>query len=174
MHKQKVFFSGLFLLICFTACTSIPSGLDVIKNFDSQRFLGTWYEIARLDHKEERNLQQVTATYSQRADGGIRVLNKGFDTKKQQWKSIEGKGYFNGPSDQGRLKVSFFGPFYGGYNILKLEPDYSLMLVSGPNRKYLWILARDKKLDERLLQNYIQQAKDWGFATDELIRVAHP
>lgn len=160
--------SSIFLLV---SCTGIPKGLVVVENFDSEAFLGTWYEIVRLDHKEERDLQQVSATYSKRDDGGIRVLNKGFDTNKQEWKSIEGKAYFNGPKDEGRLKVSFFGPFYGGYNIIKLEPDYSIALIAGPKRNYLWVLARDKEIPEAKLEEYIQQASNWGFATDELIRV---
>jgi len=130
-------------IFLLVSCTGIPKGLVVVENFDSEA----------------------------RDDGGIRVLNKGFDTNKQEWKSIEGKAYFNGPKDEGRLKVSFFGPFYGGYNIIKLEPDYSIALIAGPKRNYLWVLARDKEIPEAKLEEYIQQASNWGFATDELIRV---
>lgn len=170
MMRKFFVLSSIILLM---SCTGIPKGLSVVENFEADKFLGTWYEISRLDHKEERNLQQVSATYTKREDGGIRVLNKGFDTKKQAWKSIEGKAYFNGPSDQGRLKVSFFGPFYGGYNVIKLEPDYSIAMIAGPDRKYLWILARDKVISKTKLDEYTQIAKDWGFATEQLIQVQH-
>jgi len=169
MKKKLLVILSTYLL----SCTSVPSDLTVVNNFEIDRFLGTWYEIARLNHKEERNLQQVSATYSLQSNGSILVVNKGFNSKKNVWKSIEGKARFNGPTSEGRLKVSFFGPFYGGYNILKLEEDYSIAMVAGPNRKYLWILARDKQIKTEQYNAYIEQAKAWGFATSELIVVEH-
>ncbi|EPL8337043.1 lipocalin family protein, partial [Escherichia coli] len=90
----------------------------------------------------ERGLEQVSATYEKRNDGGIRVLNRGYDPTKNKWSESEGKAYFTGDTKTAALKVSFFGPFYGGYNVIKLDDEYKYALVSGPNREYLWILAR--------------------------------
>jgi apolipoprotein D and lipocalin family protein len=140
--------SGLygFLLAFFTlisGCTGIPDNVSPVSGFDADRYLGAWYEIARLDHSFERGLEQVTAEYSLRDDGGIKVINQGYDKVKQRWGKAEGKAYFVGDRDVGRLKVSFFGPFYGGYNIIDLDHDgYQYALVCGPNTAYLWILAR--------------------------------
>jgi len=136
------------------------------------RYLGTWYEIARLDHSFERGLTRVTATYSLREDGGIKVVNRGFDARKQEWREAIGKAYFVESPDIGRLKVSFFGPFYGGYNIIDLDKEnYSYALVSGPTRAYLWILARDQKLEPSVLNHLVNKAKALGFATEQLIYV---
>jgi apolipoprotein D and lipocalin family protein len=107
-----------------------------------------------------------------RKDGGIKVLNKGYDQKRGNWKQAEGKAYFVAGPDVGRLKVSFFGPFYGGYNIIDLDKkDDAYSLVCGPSRSYLWILARDKKLGGETLSKLIKEAKNLGFETDKLIFV---
>lgn len=166
----------LFLLIflCIAGCVRIPDSINAVDGFEVKRYLGTWYEIARLDHSFERGLSNVTATYALRDDGGIDVLNKGYDKKSGKWKQVEGKAYFVTRADVGRLKVSFFGPFYGGYNIIALDKEnYSYSLVCGPNRSYLWILARDKALEEETLRNLVGTAKRLGFETDKLIIVDH-
>ena len=166
----------LFLLTClfFSGCVGIPDNITAVEGFDVKRYLGTWYEIARLDHSFERGLSHVTAKYTLRDDGGIDVLNKGFDKEAGKWKRAEGKAYLVDSPDVGRLKVSFFGPFYGAYNVIALDKDnYSYSLVCGLNRSYLWILARDKELDKETLDNLIGMAKDMGFLTDELIFVDH-
>lgn len=150
----------------------IPDNVEVVKGFNVLRYLGTWYEIARLDHSFERGLSNVSATYTLRKDGGIKVLNQGYDTKRKKWKQAEGKAYFVSGTDVGRLKVSFFGPFYGGYNVIDLDKkDYSYSLVCGPNFSYLWILARDKKLGGETLSKLINEAKNLGFETGKLIFV---
>lgn len=139
------------LLLFVSGCVGIPDNVTAIRGFELERYLGTWYEIARLDHSFERGLSQVTATYSARDDGGIDVVNKGFNKKTGTWRQADGKAYFVAGPDIGRLKVSFFGPFYGGYNVISLDTQgYSYSLVCGPNRSYLWILARAPKLDEEL------------------------
>jgi len=163
----------LALMFFISACTGIPNDLKPIQGLDTEKYLGTWYEIARLDHRFERGMSHVQATYSKRANGGITVVNKGYIEAKKQWKSGQGKAFLNGAAGEGRLKVSFFGPFYGGYNILVLDPDYQYALVAGPNRKNLWILARSSTLPDDTLQGLIQQAQEWGFAVDELIMVSH-
>ena len=148
--------------------------MDVVREFDLERYLGTWYEIARLDHRFERGLSNVTATYSMRADGGVNVLNRGYDASSGEWDEASGKAYFVEEPDVGRLKVSFFGPFYGGYNIVELDKeDYRHALVVGPNRNYLWILARTPALDDGTLQALVGTATRLGFPTNELIYVDH-
>ena len=136
--------TGIALSFTLIACKAPtpPKGVQPITNFDANRYLGKWYEIARLENRFERGLEQVSATYGKRNDGGIRVLNRGYDPTKNKWSESEGKAYFTGDTKTAALKVSFFGPFYGGYNVIKLDDEYKYALVSGPNREYLWILAR--------------------------------
>ncbi len=165
---------GWLVFLSLTGCVGAPNNVQPVKNFELQRYLGTWYEIARLDHSFERDLQQVTATYSLRDDGGIRVVNKGFNPKKNKWKEAIGKAYFVGDSDIGQLKVSFFGPFYGGYNIIELDKvNYQYTLVCGPNLSYLWILARRPELNKSIVERLVAKANSLGFATDQLIFVKH-
>lgn len=158
----------LFLLI---GCSGTPDGLTPVSGFDGQRYLGTWYEIARLNHSFERGLEQVTAHYSLNQDGSIRVINRGYDPEQQQWQQAEGVAKFVSSPDVGHLKVSFFGPFYGGYNILLLDVDYQYALVSGPDRDYLWLLARTPTLAPTIYDQVLEQARQMGFDTQQLIRV---
>jgi apolipoprotein D and lipocalin family protein len=165
---------GWLVFLFLSGCVGAPNNVQPVKNFELQRYLGTWYEIARLDHSFERDLQQVTATYSLRDDGGVRVVNKGFNPKKNKWKEAIGKAYFVGDSDIGQLKVSFFGPFYGGYNIIELDKvNYQYALVCGPNLSYLWILARRPELSKSIVDRLVAKANSLGFATEQLIFVKH-
>lgn len=168
MAHQFLFAFALLL----SACSGTPDNVKVVTGFEADKYLGTWYEIARLDHSFERGLDKVTATYSKREDGGIKVINRGFDTSKQAWKEAEGKAYFVGSPDIGKLKVSFFGPFYGGYNIIELDkPYYNYAMVAGPDKSYLWILARTPQLPYPIKTQLLAKAKDMGFDTDALIYV---
>lgn len=152
----------------------IPDNVDPVRGFEVGRYLGRWYEIARLDHSFERGLINVTAEYSLRDDGGIKVVNRGFDQKSNRWKEAVGRAYLLEDKDIGRLKVSFFGPFYGAYNIIELDrKDYSYSLVCGPNRDYLWILSRKSDMEESIKAKLINRAKNLGFDTDRLIFVKH-
>ena len=154
-------------------CTGVPDGVETVEGFELDRYLGTWYEVARLDHPFERGLMDVTANYSMREDGGVRVVNRGRNADGE-WEEAEGKAYFVDRSDAGRLKVSFFGPFYGGYNIVELDKeDYRYALVVGPNRDYLWILARQPDLDDATLQRLVGRARELNFPVDALIYVEH-
>ena len=165
---------ALFALLSQSACTGVPDGVQVVSGFELDRYLGTWYEIARLDHRFERGLSNITANYSLRDDGGVSVVNRGYKVEKGEWDEAAGKAYFVGESDVGQLKVSFFGPFYGGYNIVELDKeDYQYALVAGPDRDYLWILARTPELDPEILSLLVNKAKDLNFSTDELIFVDH-
>ncbi|MCH4813298.1 lipocalin family protein [Halomonas neptunia] len=154
-----------------TGCTGIPDGTEPVTGFELDRYLGKWYEIARLDHSFERGLDCVTATYSLRDDDGVRVINRGYNLEEQEWDEAEGRAYFIDDESVGRLKVSFFGPFYGGYNILKLDDDYQWALVAGPNRDYLWILSRTPEMDSTIETRLRQRAAELDFPTDELIDV---
>ena len=168
---KETFFIMLFSFL-LSGCAGIPSGVKPMNNFEINRYLGTWYEIARLDHSFERGLIDVSATYTLRDDGGIDVLNKGFDQKSGKWKQIKGKAYFVKDKSTGRLKVTFFWPFYGGYNIISLdEENYSYALVCGPTRSYLWILAREKTLAQPVIDNLLETANNLGFKTENLIFV---
>jgi len=150
-------------------CLGVPDRAVVVQDFSLERYLGSWYEIARLDHSFERGLSHVQAEYSMHEDGGVRVINKGYNDQKGAWDSAEGKAYFVGESNVGQLKVSFFGPFYGAYNIIDLDPDYQYALVVGPDTDYLWILSRTPELGKDVLQRLLAKAGALGFATDQLI-----
>lgn len=155
-------------------CTGLPEGVQSVKDFDLNRYLGTWYEIARLDHRFERGLSNVSATYALRDDGGVDVINKGYDKKAGKWKEATGRAYFIDQNTIGSLKVSFFGPFFGGYHVIALDKDhYSYAMVCGPKRSYLWILARSRKLDQTITDVLISVAKKLEFNTDRLIFVEH-
>jgi apolipoprotein D and lipocalin family protein len=155
-----------------TGCTSIPEGVQPVQNFDIDRYLGTWYEIARLDHSFERGLSRVSATYIQRSRDSIHVVNKGYDAETGRWKQAKGKARFAGDPSTGHLKVSFFGPFYGSYIVLDLDPvNYEYALVCGATRSYLWILARDTALPQPVLDKLTKKAQELGFDTDALIFV---
>ena len=165
---------NLFVLIAalLSGCTGIPNGVTAIDDFEINRYQGTWYEIARLDHRFERGLNNISATYTLRDDGGVNVLNKGWNQADSEWEQAEGKAYFVEQPDKGRLKVSFFGPFYGGYNIIELDKkDYAYSMVAGPDRSYFWILSRTRQLPIATLEALIEKAKQLGFATDKLIFV---
>jgi apolipoprotein D and lipocalin family protein len=165
----------IVLLTLLSACTGIPKAVQPINGFELNRYLGTWYEIARLDHSFERGLSDIRAEYSLRDDGGVKVLNSGYDAEQGKRHDAEGRAYFIDQADVGRLKVSFFGPFYGAYNIIALDKtSYNWVMICGPNLDYLWILSRTPRLNETTLQALIQQAKALGFATDKLIFDSHP
>lgn len=158
----------LLVALLFAGCTEMPKSVKPVENFELSRYAGTWYEIARLDHRFERGLEQITATYSVREEGGVKVLNKGYNTKEKRWDEAIGKAYFAKTPDLGFLKVSFFGPFYGSYIVMDTDYDH-YTLISGPDLSYLWILSRTPKLDEATKARLIAKAKSVGFDTSKLI-----
>ena len=160
--------------LSLAGCASIPDGVPAVQGLDVQRYMGTWYEIARLDHRFERGLDNVSAAYSPREDGGINVRNRGYDADKGEWKEANGRAYPVGGAGEGRLKVTFFWPFYGGYNVIALDHDaYAYAMVCGPDRSYLWILARETTLPQPALNSLLDKARELGFATGDLIFVKH-
>ncbi|WP_313560240.1 lipocalin family protein [Diaphorobacter nitroreducens] len=155
------------------ANTSPPPGVKAVSPFDLQRYQGRWYELARLDHSFERGMTDVSATYTPQADGSVRVVNRGFAAASGQWREAVGKALFTGAPTTGSLKVSFFGPFYGGYHVAALDPDYRWALVLGPDTSYCWILARDKQLDAAQRDAIVARAQALGVDTHALIWVTH-
>jgi apolipoprotein D and lipocalin family protein len=161
------------LSVILFSCSTIPEGLKAVQPFDKSRYLGKWYEIARLDFKFEKDLDNTTASYSLNDNGTIKVLNKGYNTKTHEWKTATGKAKFVKNENVAMLKVSFFGPFYSGYNVIALDKDYKYALISGKNLKYLWILSRETTIPEEVKKNYLEKAELAGFKTNELIWVKH-
>jgi len=165
---------SILLAVFVMGCAGIPANVKPVDNFKLEKYLGRWYEIARLDHSFERGLTRVTADYSLRDDGGVRVLNRGYSLKENAWKEAEGKAYFVKGSDQGYLKVSFFGPFYGSYIVFELDHEnYQYALVCGPKKSYLWILARAPEMKQERKDSLIAKAAQLGFDTSQLIFVDH-
>ena len=169
---------AVFLVVAalpvLNACsTQPPAGMTPVSPFQIERYLGKWYEIARLDHSFERGLSDVSATYRLQDDGSVQVVNRGFDGKQNKWREAVGRALFTGDPTRASLKVSFFGPFYGGYHVIALDQkDYRWAMVVGPDRDYLWILARDKQLPADLRERLLSQAKAQGIDTDRLIWVS--
>ncbi|MDX8388092.1 MAG: lipocalin family protein [Ghiorsea sp.] len=159
----------LVFAVLLSSCVSLPTGVTPIQDFSLQRYLGTWYEVARLDHSFERGLSHVSATYSLREDGGVRVINRGYSAEDKAWDEAEGKAYFVGKADEGYLKVSFFGPFYGAYIIFSLDNDYMYSFVSGPDTDYLWLLSKTPEVSEKVKTDFINKAAALGFDTTALI-----
>lgn len=164
--------ASLFALCTvLSGCVSIPDNAKAVKPFDAQKYMGKWYEIARFDYSFEKNLENVTAEYGSRPDGSISVLNRGYNVKKGKWQKAEGKAKFVGASDEGQLKVSFFGPFYAGYNVIAVDPDYRYALVIGKSTDYLWLLSREPTMPQEIKDKYVAQAKALGCKTDALVWV---
>ncbi|MDD5556777.1 MAG: lipocalin family protein [bacterium] len=160
--------------LCLAGCTGIPEGVRPVDGFELERYLGKWYEIARLDHPFERGLTRVTAEYGMLEDGGVRVVNRGYSATTDSWKQVEGRAYFVKGPDRGHLKVSFFRPFYGSYVIFGLDhAHYRYALVCGPSRSYLWILARESRLAAAIQDALVAKAAANGFDTGKLIFVDH-
>ena len=136
------------LLISGCNSSTIPESATAVKPFDIKRYTGKWYEIARLDFKQERGLNNTTADYSSTDTDKIKVVNRGYDRAKGEWKEATGKAKFAGATDEAKLKVSFFGPFYSGYNVIAIDDDYRYALVAGESLKYLWLLSRETTMPD--------------------------
>src|SRR5512133_1798464 len=160
------------LILFLTGCAGIPEQVKPVDNFKLNRYLGKWYEIARLDHSFERGLTRVTAEYALREDGGRKVTNRGYLAKENRWKEAVGNAYFVQEPSTGYLKVSFFVPFYGSYVIIDLDKDNSqYSLVCGPDRSYLWILSRTPTMQTEVKNRLITKAAALGFDTSNLINI---
>ena len=159
------------LTIGLCSCASIPEGITPVEDFSLESYLGTWYEIARFDFRFEKDLSHVTATYSLNEDGTVKVVNTGYNTKKDKWQEALGKARFRGDNTVRALEVSFFGPFYTGYNVLKIDQEYTTALVGGKNFDYLWILSRTPEISEEVKQGYLEYAQALGYDVSNLVWV---
>ena len=176
MKKFKKYLSVYQLAIIATTAillnscgVKIPEYVQPLENFNSEEYAGKWYEIARFDFKYEKDMSFVTADYSINKNGSIKVVNRGFDYNKNKWKQAVGKAKFNGKNNQSALKVSFFGPFYAGYNVVMMDPDYQTALVFGENTNYIWILSRTKSISNETKEKFLAKAKEAGYDLDRLV-----
>lgn len=163
----------IFVMFLIVSCAGIPDGFTAVKDFEAEKYLGKWYEIARFDFTFEKDLNNTTAEYSWNKDGSVRVVNRGFNYVKNTPEEAVGKAKFRGDPSIAELKVSFFGPFYAGYNVIALDTDYQYALVAGDSLDYLWILSRTKTMPEDIKQSYVDIAQTGGFDTSRFIWVEH-
>lgn len=172
--KTKIIWTiSLGALALLVSCTAIPETATPVGNFDIRKYLGTWYEIARFDFRFERNMDNTMAQYSLNKNGNVMVLNSGYDFKKTEWRSAKGIAKFRGDETRAALKVSFFRPFYAGYNVIALDDNYRYALVAGKNLDYLWILSREKSIPAPVKEQYLRIAREVGYDTSRLIWVKH-
>lgn len=155
------------------SCATIPKNATAVKSFDKEKYLGKWYEVARFDFKFEKNLNNTTAVYSLNEDGSIKVDNKGYNSVKKQWTQSIGKAKFVGQETTAMLKVSFFGPFYGGYNVLAIDMQYKYALIAGGSLKYLWLLSRETTMPEDVKAKYLGIAESVGYDITKLLWIKH-
>lgn len=157
--------------LVLVSCSGVPESIEPVTGFDLNKYAGKWYEIARLDHRFERGLEKVTATYSINSDGSVRVENRGFSTKSKEWEDAIGKARFAGDTNIGHLKVSFFGPFYGSYIIFDLDKEsYQYSFVTG-SQNSLWFLSRTPEVSDELKDKFLSIVQEAGYNTEELIFV---
>lgn len=162
---------GAVTVALIQSCKTIPEGAVPVQSFDVKKYLGKWYEIARFDSRFEKDLKNVTAQYSFNSDSSIKVVNRGYDIKKNSWKEATGKAKFRESKEVGKLKVSFFGPFYAGYNVIAVDANYQYALVAGKNLKYLWLLSRNKTMPRDVRESFLEKAKQAGYNTSSLVWV---
>ncbi len=166
----------IVLLLCgifgFLWSCNKEDNLIVVDNFEVEKYIGKWHEIARFDSRFEKDLNQTTAEYSFGENGKIIVVNKGYNFKKNKWESVQGKAKFAQSKNLGDLKVSFFGPFYAPYKILQLDTNYQYALVTS-GKDYLWILSREKSIPDSIKNQYLNHAKSLGYPIQNLIWVEH-
>jgi apolipoprotein D and lipocalin family protein len=176
IQLPSIVLSFPLILVLLYGC-SVPKemsteSIPAVKSFDLQRFLGTWYEVARFPHSFENGLDKVTATYTLRDDGKIDVLNKGFNTAKGEWKEAKGKARIKDSYTGAFLEVSFFWIFYADYKVIILDTvNYSYAMVTSSSKKYLWILSRTPHLDDAISDTLIRKAGDWGFNISTIYKV---
>jgi len=155
------------ILISITGCSKPYPPLDTVKKVDLQKYVGTWYEIARYEHYFEKGCRDVSATYTIKEDGDIKVINR--CTKEEaNKKEVVGVAYATDESNS-KLKVSFFRPFYGDYWIIMLDDEYRYAVIGDPSREYLWILSRTPTLEEDIKHKILKRLPEMGYSADPLI-----
>jgi len=176
LNEPRMLYYPLYVwpLLILVGCQTLPENVTPVQDFDLESYLGSWYEIARLDHPFERGLRNVTAEYTLRGDGGVRIVNRGYSTDEGEWREVEGRGYFAGSEAEGFLRITFFRPFYSSYIIFELDQEnYKYAFISGSDTSSLWLLARTPEVDEEVIRYFMEKSRKLGFDTDELIFVDH-
>jgi apolipoprotein D and lipocalin family protein len=158
--------------LLLVGCTGLPKNIQPVNDFDINQYFGRWYEIARLDHRFEKNLTSVTADYRKTSATEIEVTNRGYNQITKEWTEATGVAKFVQDSQVAHLKVAFMVPFYASYVIFDLDKHYQYAIVTGYNRDYLWLLSRTPTVSEAVYQHFLQQADIRGFEIDKLIRVS--
>ena len=172
LFLYTLIFMSLLLSSCKTMDPNNMKPLETVNFVDINRCIGEWYEIARYEHRFQKGCVGSKATYSLRDDGKITVLNECFEKSfSENIRSAKGKAWVVDKQSNAKLKVSFFWPFSGDYYIISLDENYNYALVGDPSRKYLWVLARSKSLNDRVYAELLEIARNHGFEIDNLIRV---
>lgn len=161
----------LAIIVVLSGCVTKPDNIQPVKNFQADKYLGKWYEIARFDNSFEKGMTNVYAEYSLNPDGSIKVLNSGITPATGKRSYAEGVAKFVENQDTAFLKVSFFRPFYGAYIVFKLDDNYKYAYVAGNNKNYLWLLSRTKTVPKNVKQDFVTKAKELGFDTNKLVWV---
>ena len=159
---------SLIFTLFFTACSSKNPPLETVQKVELDKYLGTWYEIARYEHFFEKDCKNVTANYSLMNEDTIKVINRCTKIQTNEKKEVLGRAYATDNTNS-KLKVSFFRPFYGDYWVLILDKNYDYVVVGTPNREYLWILSRTSKLDERIKKEILEKLPSLGFDASKVI-----
>lgn len=161
----------ILLLSCiFCAPSAFSINRTTVSNLDLDRFMGHWYEIARYDHRFERNLECVETDYTRLADGTIEVVNRGIDSRTGEEKVAHGRAHTT--STAGKFRVSFFLFFYSDYNVLAVGPNYEWAVIGSRSPKYLWILARTPEIKETTRDEILRFIARRGYPTAPLIFVS--
>ncbi|QIV95479.1 apolipoprotein D and lipocalin family protein [Allofrancisella inopinata] len=169
MKAKLLIVVGFFSLL--VGCVTKPADVQPVDNFQANKYLGKWYEIARFDNSFEKGMTNVYAEYSLNPDGTIKVINSGVDPKSGKRSYAKGIAKFVEKENIAYLKVSFFRPFYGAYVVFNLDKDYKYAYVAGANKDYLWLLSRTPTVSENIKKDFITKSKALGFDTEKLIWV---
>lgn len=163
--------AAILAVLALSACSTprTPEGIQPVSGFDVDRYTGHWHEVARIENSFERGLARATATYSRNPDNTIKVVNRGYDPVRKEWKEAEGTAQFVDSPDRAALKVSFFGPFYGGYNVVALDENYQWAMVVGSSKDYLWILSRTPTLPWHVREHLLERAQALGVDTGKIV-----
>ena len=166
--------AALAAVLALAACSTprTPEGIQPVTGFDVDRYTGRWHEVARIENGFERGLSQASATYTRNPDNTLKVVNRGYDPVRREWKEAEGTARFVDDPTRAALKVSFFGPFYGGYNVVALDENYQWALVVGSSRDYVWILSRTPTLPWHVREHLLERAQALGIDTGRLVWAA--
>ncbi len=166
--------AALMAVLTLSACSTpkTPDGIRPVTGFDVNRYTGHWHEVARIDHSFERGLTQASATYTRNDDDTVKVVNRGYDPVRKQWKEAEGTASFVDDPTRAALKVSFFGPFYGGYNVVALDENYQWAMVVGSSTDYLWILSRTSTLPADVREHLLERAQAMGIDPKRILWAA--